>query len=134
MASIGEYSGRVCAPSLLTGAARRMPPGTYRFLLALIVFFSHTRLNVFDFTNTSTGFIAVICFFVVSGFIIARVLDTVYVGNVGHFVVNRALRIYPVMTAATISRSWLSSSTAVSSLGQSQWKTGRGLMQRNHCP
>jgi peptidoglycan/LPS O-acetylase OafA/YrhL len=102
VASIGEYSGRVCAPSLLTGAARRMPPGTYRFLLALIVFFSHTRLNVFDFTNTSTGFIAVICFFVVSGFIIARVLDTVYVGNVGHFVVNRALRIYPVMTAATI--------------------------------
>jgi peptidoglycan/LPS O-acetylase OafA/YrhL len=85
------------------GAAKyNMPAGAYRFLLALIVFFSHTRFNVFDFTNASTGFVAVICFFVVSGFIIARVLDTVYVGHVWHFVINRMLRIYPVMWAATI--------------------------------
>jgi peptidoglycan/LPS O-acetylase OafA/YrhL len=79
-----------------------MPPGTYRFFLALIVFFGHTRFNIFNFTDTNTGLMAVISFFVVSGFIMARVLDTVYVGHIGHFAINRTLRIYPVMTAATL--------------------------------
>jgi peptidoglycan/LPS O-acetylase OafA/YrhL len=103
VASVADYSERAVEPAIhsISAARSRMPLGAYRFLLALIVFFSHVQLNAFDFTNSSTGFVAVICFFVVSGFIIARVLDTVYVSNVWHFLINRTLRIYPVMWAAT---------------------------------
>jgi peptidoglycan/LPS O-acetylase OafA/YrhL len=102
VASVADYSECAVEPAIpsVSAATLRTPLGVYRFLLALIVF--DVRCNAFDFTNGSTGYVVVICFFVVSGSIIARVLDTIYVGPRLAPRDQLTLRIYPVMWAATI--------------------------------
>jgi peptidoglycan/LPS O-acetylase OafA/YrhL len=70
--------------------------GTFRFSLALIVFWSHIAPRPFQFLYENThGLIAVMMFFMVSGYLISNALETFYVGRVRDFAINRFLRIYP---------------------------------------
>lgn len=65
--------------------------GFYRFWLALAVVIFH-----FGGGNWIVGRTAVFGFFMVSGFLIARVVDRTYGRNVPAFYANRALRIVPL--------------------------------------
>lgn len=67
--------------------------GVLRTFLALSVLNSHYRF--WDTTATFTGAMAVYCFFVISGFYMALVLDTRYRNSLPRFYLNRALRLYP---------------------------------------
>ena len=77
--------------------------GTYRFLLAILVFSSHSTWGFARaFTRSNSGPVGVMCFLVVSGFLITSALEDHYAGNVGRFLVNRFLRIYPTLWASLI--------------------------------
>lgn len=68
--------------------------GVLRMFLALSVLNSHFR-----FSNSIiliNPFVAVCCFFIISGFYMSLVLCEKYRGAVGRFYLNRALRLYPV--------------------------------------
>ncbi len=65
--------------------------GLLRILLALSVVYGHNR-NVFFGTNPV---LAVPAFFIISGFVIALVLNEKYVGNVKGFFIARYLRLWP---------------------------------------
>jgi peptidoglycan/LPS O-acetylase OafA/YrhL len=67
--------------------------GTVRFLLALSVLITHSA-PIFG-VRLLSGDMAVNSFFVVSGFLMALILETKYVGKIKAFYVNRILRIYP---------------------------------------
>lgn len=74
--------------------------GMVRFALAMAVVLSHLPLASYKFLS---GGLAVQCFFVISGFYMALVLDGKY-KNVGVFYSNRLLRLFPtyfVMLGAT---------------------------------
>jgi peptidoglycan/LPS O-acetylase OafA/YrhL len=75
--------------------AHRPTLGTYRFTLAGTVFFSHLTPLPFQFLYYSSGYAAVLAFYVVSGYLISNALETFYVGRVRDFMINRCLRIYP---------------------------------------
>ncbi len=86
--------------------AAATPPvylGTYRFLLAILVFSSHSTWGFARaFTRSNSGPIGVMCFLVVSGFLITSALEDHYAGRVDRFLVNRFLRIYPTLWASLI--------------------------------
>jgi peptidoglycan/LPS O-acetylase OafA/YrhL len=90
-------------------SARKTTPvylGSYRFLLALFVFATHSSLNlVSKATHSDAGNIGVLCFFVVSGYLITVALEAHYSENVWRFLINRFLRIYPAL--------WISLGVAV---------------------
>lgn len=67
--------------------------GLLRLLLAFSVVLGHGAgyANLI-FVNGSA---AVFCFFMISGFYIALLLDTVYMGRLVAFYINRVLRLYP---------------------------------------
>jgi peptidoglycan/LPS O-acetylase OafA/YrhL len=67
--------------------------GTIRLLLALSVLIVHSA-PVFGVMLLS-GDMAITAFFMVSGFLMALILETKYVGRVRAFYLNRILRIYP---------------------------------------
>ncbi|MEZ6023978.1 MAG: hypothetical protein R3C16_11320 [Hyphomonadaceae bacterium] len=74
--------------------------GMVRFALAMAVVLSHLPLATFQFLS---GGLAVQCFFIISGFYMALVLDGKY-KDVGLFYSNRLLRLFPtyfVMMAVT---------------------------------
>jgi peptidoglycan/LPS O-acetylase OafA/YrhL len=68
--------------------------GSFRFLLALAVIFSH--LGHATTYGIIPGRIAVFAFYVVSGYLITRVLHDVYRFKIAPFALNRALRLYPM--------------------------------------
>jgi peptidoglycan/LPS O-acetylase OafA/YrhL len=85
--------------------------GSYRLLLAFFVFCSH---SVWPLAHTVThdqiGGIAVLCFFIASGYLITLTIEAHYATSVRRYVINRFLRIYPtfwismlVATAAILS-------------------------------
>lgn len=69
--------------------------GTFRFILALLVLFSHIFLEYGDFNY---GCVAVVCFFMISGYVMTVLIRTQY-GRLGksvlYFYADRLLRIYP---------------------------------------
>jgi peptidoglycan/LPS O-acetylase OafA/YrhL len=68
--------------------------GTYRYVLAHMVVIAHLAYGV----GMWTGVYAVFSFFVISGYLMAMVLDRSYafdVRGITRFATNRALRIYP---------------------------------------
>lgn len=76
--------------------------GTYRFLLACMVVCGHTRYLLFDRINW-LGPWAVFGFYVLSGYLMTRVLHETYgygPSAAVRFLGNRALRIYPAYWAA----------------------------------
>ena len=75
------------------------PLGAFRFLLAAMVVVSHTHVlggpALEWLAPLGLGNMAVMTFFVLSGYVIAEATDVFYRGRPGAFLVNRALRIYP---------------------------------------
>lgn len=72
--------------------------GTYRYCLALLVMFGHLHPLYGGRGLTWTGVYAVWGFFVLSGYLMARVLNEVYTFSargICRFLLNRFLRIYP---------------------------------------
>lgn len=67
--------------------------GTVRFFLAVAVVITHST-PIFG-ASYMNGDMAVTCFFVVSGFLMAMILDTKYAASPRAFYLNRVLRIYP---------------------------------------
>jgi peptidoglycan/LPS O-acetylase OafA/YrhL len=103
--------GRASDDGHVQPAATPIFLGSYRFLLAFFVFCSH---SVWPLAHTVThdqiGGIAVLCFFVVSGYLITLTIEVHYASSVRRYVINRFLRIYPtfwismlVATAAILS-------------------------------
>lgn len=76
------------------------PLGFFRFMLASMVVLSHTHILAgVDVSEViapyGLGNMAVMSFFVLSGFVIAEANFTFYSGRPGAFVINRLLRIWP---------------------------------------
>ncbi len=76
------------------------PFGVFRLFLALMVVVSHTNLLAAEsFSNWigpfGIGNMAVMVFFVLSGFVIAEANDLFYHGRANAFLINRFLRIFP---------------------------------------
>ena len=80
------------------------PFGTLRFVLALLVVVSHSWDLTFAENNLlvdiGIGNVAVMGFFVLSGFIITEALATFYAGRPVAFLANRLTRIAPPYWAA----------------------------------
>jgi peptidoglycan/LPS O-acetylase OafA/YrhL len=72
--------------------------GTVRTVLALLVALSHMAWADTATQHPLTGgaMMAVNLFFIISGFYMALILRTKYVGDVRAFYVARALRLYPL--------------------------------------
>lgn len=92
-------------PSESSALAYR-PLGIFRFVLALLVVAQHfTNFAPQSFQQAviplGLGSIAVLVFFAVSGFVIAEAIEGHYRGRAGAFLVNRAIRIFPPLLAAT---------------------------------
>jgi peptidoglycan/LPS O-acetylase OafA/YrhL len=68
--------------------------GTLRFVLAIVVALSHTGTV---FLGYNTGVVAVVSFFMISGYVMALLIEKHYgsVGRVGHFYLDRAARLFP---------------------------------------
>jgi len=80
-----------------------MSLGTIRFVLALMVLLNHLWLP----TANRIGAHAVVAFYIISGFLMTKIVNEVYVGQWGamRYLVNRVLRIYPLywgIVAATV--------------------------------
>jgi len=73
--------------------------GVIRPVLAVSVLITHSR-PIFG-VSLLNGDMAIVCFFMISGFLMALILETKYVGEVGAFYANRILRIYPPFLVAT---------------------------------
>ena len=68
--------------------------GTYRLILALFVVLSHTDITVMGF---NPGVVAVVSFFLLSGFVMTRLIDQHYASSsrVLDFYIDRAGRLFP---------------------------------------
>jgi len=69
--------------------------GTVRFILAALVILNHLWLP----TANRVGAHAVTAFYMISGYLMTKVIHDVYghsLRGAGHFLANRALRIYPI--------------------------------------
>jgi peptidoglycan/LPS O-acetylase OafA/YrhL len=78
--------------------------GAYRYLLAMLAIFSHFHPIYYGKLNW-TGMYALFAFYVLSGYLMTRVLHETYgfsARGAGHFLWNRALRIYPMYWVAAI--------------------------------
>jgi peptidoglycan/LPS O-acetylase OafA/YrhL len=80
--------------------------GFYRFILALMVVWSHSVGTFFPelpwFGNLQLGNAAVACFFVLSGYLMQWAIRTWYAGRLKNFIMNRYLRIAPPLFLAGI--------------------------------
>jgi peptidoglycan/LPS O-acetylase OafA/YrhL len=83
------------------------PFGFFRFMLASMVVISHTHILAGEgisglLAPYGLGNMAVMSFFVLSGFIIAEASFTYYSGRLGAFLKNRLLRIFPPFFVALV--------------------------------
>ncbi len=77
--------------------------GTFRVVLALCVLTSHSSGFLTSFVaDLSLGNVGVMLFFVVSGAVIFEALDVFYRTSSSHFLINRALKIFPAYWAALV--------------------------------
>jgi peptidoglycan/LPS O-acetylase OafA/YrhL len=96
------------ANTTFVSSAERQSPvavylGSYRLLLAFLVFSSHATRNLaWDLTHSNAGPVGVMCFFLVSGYIITVAIETHYSNSPLRFLENRALRIYPTLWVSLI--------------------------------
>ncbi len=65
--------------------------GTLRYILACMVALSHIGVTVFD---QNIGVIAVVCFYILSGYVMTSLIDTRFRGYKS-FYIKRIVRIYP---------------------------------------
>lgn len=93
--------------------------GYYRLLLAMLVLASHLYYRGFDYGQS-----AVVCFFLISGFVMTKLLDSHYsdIKQASLFYVDRAARIFPqylvycsativLISVTTIKNDWTSACT-----------------------
>ena len=68
--------------------------GTYRFILAALVILSHTGFRVGDY---NPGVVAVISFFILSGYVMTKLIDARYslLSDVPLFYLDRTARLFP---------------------------------------
>ena len=69
-----------------------------RLVLALCVVLTHSRFSAFQMA----GGMAVVCFFFISGFLVAGLLRETYADRPGAFLSNRFLRIFPIYWACLV--------------------------------
>lgn len=96
--------------------------GTIRFLLAGAVVAFHL-LGM----PGQLGPLAVVCFYVISGFLITLVLNETYRFNFGAFALNRVLRLYPAYLVVALIALILHSTTQDSSAFHAAWKQSTRL-------
>lgn len=80
--------------------------GTFRLILALLVALSHADFRI---AGLNPGVIAVVCFYLISGYVMTGLLRSHYQGiaRVPYFYMDRALRILPQYLAiAAITLAW----------------------------
>jgi peptidoglycan/LPS O-acetylase OafA/YrhL len=93
--------------------------GYYRLMLAMLVLASHLYYRGFDYGQS-----AVVCFFLISGFVMTKLLDSHYgdIKQASLFYVDRAARIFPqylvycaatiaLISATTVKNDWTSACT-----------------------
>ncbi|TCL06816.1 acyltransferase family protein [Sodalis ligni] len=68
--------------------------GSYRLILALLVLLSHCGIR---FYNKNEGVMAVVSFYIISGYVITKLINSHYEGrnNITYFYADRALRLFP---------------------------------------
>lgn len=81
--------------------------GAYRFLLALMVLWSHSVLKFFPevsdwFPYLQLGNVAVSSFFVLSGYLMMEAITLWYSNRLPNFLINRYLRIGPPLFVAAV--------------------------------
>lgn len=130
-----SQSEDTAAPATTTKPRYRMF-GTLRFLLALMVAIGHG--SIFATTGLSAlidplrlGAVAVLTFFVLSGFVIAEANQNFYAGKPSRFLINRALRILPPYYVALVASVVLH--FIVSRVGQ-VWVEGHLMPQTAFAP
>jgi len=82
--------------------------GSYRLLLAVMVVFAHSAWSLGAVIHAAPGVTAVLCFFVVSGYLITLTIELNYTRDVLRYAINRFLRIYPTF--------WISMLVAVAAI------------------
>ncbi|WP_304280672.1 acyltransferase [Caulobacter segnis] len=102
MAAIQQSS---VAPARVSPGYR--PFGIFRLMLAILVMVQHFGVVASPYVGRvlavpATGNIAVLTFFVLSGFIITESAERFYPGRPGAFVTNRAIRILPPYLCAVL--------------------------------
>ncbi len=94
------------SPAALSAPLR--PFGAFRFLLAVLVMVHHFGIELASPAMIAAiaprvpGDVAVMAFFVLSGFIIFEAIDSFYAGRPVAFLANRLLRIVPPYVAALV--------------------------------
>lgn len=88
-------------------SARYRMHGLFRFLLALMVLWSHTVATFFPesgswFGKLQLGNVAVSAFFVLSGYLMSEAIAVWYSGRLPQFIANRYLRISPPLLVAAV--------------------------------
>ncbi len=102
--------------------------GTFRLILALSVALSHADFRI---AGLNPGVIAVVCFYLISGYVMTGLLRSHYRGmaRVPHFYLDRALRIFPQYLAiAGITLAWFYSTGRPTAFLQ-HMPDGRELLQ-----
>lgn len=80
--------------------------GTYRLMLAIAVMLYHAQVTI---AGRAAGVVAVVSFYIISGYVMTALVDRHYSKRIGGFYVDRAMRLFPqylfylVSTQAVIS-------------------------------
>ncbi|WP_155634539.1 acyltransferase family protein [Burkholderia anthina] len=96
-------------PDRIRKKSKGLVMGIYRLLLAVAVLLSHIRVTVL---GREIGVIAVISFFVISGYVMTALIDKSYPGveRTGTFYLDRAMRLFPqflLYFALTLLLAWI---------------------------
>lgn len=85
--------------------------GTLRLILALMVAISHD--GYYSVYGINPGRVAVVCFYIISGFVMTGIIRSYYFNKTGSFYIDRVMRIYPqylFFVFLTITMFWISGS------------------------
>jgi peptidoglycan/LPS O-acetylase OafA/YrhL len=93
--------------------------GLFRFLLAAAVVAFHLLGSL-----ENIGQLAVVSFYVISGFLITRILNQTYKFNLRRFATNRFLRLYPGYLAMALAALVLHAVAAEAALFHTAWSQG----------
>lgn len=87
--------------------------GTLRLILAVMVAISHVDIRAY---GRNPGVVAVVCFFMISGFVMTGVIRSYYQDNKTMFYLDRLMRIYPqylFFLGLTIIMFWISGAWSI---------------------
>lgn len=87
--------------------------GTFRLILAVMVAISHLDIKAY---GRHPGVVAIVCFFIISGFVMTGVIRSYYQDNKTMFYLDRFMRIYPqylFFLGLTIIMFWISGAWSI---------------------